>query len=226
MIGLEKVTDKILADAQTDARAILSAADEDCAAIQARIKTDTEAELARMRDASDKECQAIVLRAKSSAGMAKRNAIMEARAGILDQAYATAERELRAMSGETYLDLLGKMLRSAMRAQLAAEEESLRLYGEDISPAAYEVLLSDRDRHTYGASLLQNYIDGQGARLSRAALKKLVLAPEGAGAHIDGGLILRAGAVETNCTLSMLLLQNRRETEAKVSRILFGERAE
>ncbi len=223
MIGLEKVTDKILADAEADARVILDAAEGDCAAVRARVEAETEDEIARLREASDRECQAIVLRAKSSAGMAKRNAMLEARAALLDEAFATAERELRAMSGEAYLDLLGKMLRSAMRARLESEEDSLRLYGEDISPAAYEVLLSDRDRSLYGYRLLRNFTTGAGAKLSPAVLAKLTLAPEGEGEGIDGGLILRCGAVETNCTLSMLLAQNRRETEARVNQILFGD---
>ena len=42
-------------------------------------------------------------------------------------------------------------------------------------------------------------------------------------APIDGGIILRCGPVETNCSLAMLMAENRRETEAKVSRILFGD---
>jgi hypothetical protein len=42
-------------------------------------------------------------------------------------------------------------------------------------------------------------------------------------APIDGGLVLRCGPVETNCSLAMLMAENRRETEAKASRILFGD---
>ncbi len=223
MIGLEKVTDKILADAEADARAILAAADEDCTAVRARVEAETDAEITRLREVSDKECQAIILRAKSSAGMAKRNAMLEARAAILDEAFATAEREIRAMTGDAYLDLLGKMLRSAMRTQLASEEDSLRLYGEDIAPEAYEVLLSDRDRSIYGQRLLRNFLTSTNMKVSPAVLTKLTLAPEGDGEGIDGGLILRCGAVEINCTLSMLLAQNRRETEARVNQILFGD---
>ena len=109
------------------------------------------------------------------------------------------------------------------RDRLEAERDSMQLYGEDISPAAYEVLLSDRDRGTYGTRLLRSFKTGLGAKFPAEALDKLTLAPDGEGSHIDGGLILRCGAVETNCTLSMLLAQNRRETEARVNQILFGD---
>ncbi len=223
MIGLEKVIGKILADAEADARAVLAAADEDCAAITARYKAETKAERDGVREASDRECQAIILRAKSSAGMAKRDAILEARAAILDEAYATAEKEVREMNGDAYLGLLSKMLRTSLRDRLEAEADSLHLYGEDIAPSAYEILLSDRDRRAYGLRLLRVFRTGLGSKFPAEVLDKLTLAPEGEGEGIDGGLILRCGAVETNCTLSMLLAQNRRQTEARVNQILFGD---
>ncbi len=222
MIGLEKVTGKILADAEADARAVLDAAEEDCAAMTARYDAEIAAERERMREASDKECQAIILRAKSSAGMAKRDAVLEARAAIVEAAYATAEREIRSMSGDDYVDLLIRMLRTALGARLEVEADSLRLYGEDLSPTSYEVILSDRDRSAYGQRLLRGFSKGLGAKFPPEALAKLTLAPEGDGADIDGGLILRCGAVETNCTLSALFAQNRRDTEVRVNQILFG----
>ena len=81
--------------------------------------------------------------------------------------------------------------------------------------------MNPRDRDSYGEKLLTAYRAGYGARVSPAALAKLCLAPDTA--PIDGGIILRCGPVETNCSLSMLMAANRRETEARVSRILFGD---
>lgn len=221
MTGLEKVTGKIIADAEADARVILERAEAECEAIKAKYAAATEAEVEKLTDECDRECQALIIRARSSAAMAKRNAVLEARAKLIDDAYAAAEKQIRSMSGEQYLDLLQKMLRSALKSQLEGEEESMRLYGEDISPAVYEVVLNTRDRETYGEKLLEAYRAGYGARLSPVVLQRLRLAPDTA--PIDGGLVLRCGPVETNCSLSMLMAANRRETEARVSRILFGD---
>ena len=221
MTGLEKVTGKIIADAEADARVILEKAQAECEAIKAKYAAATEAEIEKLTDECDRECQALIIRARSSAAMAKRNAVLEARAKLIDDAYAAAEKQIRSMSGEQYLDLLQKMLRSALKSQLEGEEESMRLYGEDISPAVYEVVLNSRDRETYGEKLLEAYRAGYGARLSPVVLQRLRLAPDTA--PIDGGIILRCGPVETNCSLSMLMAANRRETEARVSRILFGD---
>ena len=221
MTGLEKVTGKIIADAEADAREILDKAQAECDAIKAKFAAETDAEIEKLTDECDRECQALIIRARSSAAMAKRNALLEARAKLIDDAYAAAEKQIKNMNGEQYLELLCKMLRSSLKGQLEEEAESLRLYGEDIAPAAYEVVLNSRDRETYGEKLLAVYREGYGARLSPAILAKLRLAPDTA--PIDGGIILRCGAVETNCSLAMLLAANRRETEAKVSRILFGD---
>jgi V/A-type H+-transporting ATPase subunit E len=221
MTGLEKVTGKIIADAEADAREILDKAEAECAAIREKYAAQTEAELETLREQNDRDCQALLIRARSSAAMAKRNAVLEARAGILNDAYAAAHKQVRSMNGEQYLDLLCKMLRSSLKRQLEGEEESMRLYGEDISPAAYEVILSSRDRENYGEKLMAAFERGLGSRFPATALRKLHLAKETA--PIDGGLILRAGDVETNCALSMLMAENRRETEGRVNRILFGD---
>ena len=221
MTGLEKVTGKIIADAEADAREILDRAEAECAAIREKARADLEAELEALRETNDRECQSLVIRARSSAAMAKRNAILEARAAILDEAYAAAEKQVRAMTNDQYLDLLCKMLRSAMKRQIEGEEDSLRLYGEDISPDAYEVVLNDRDRDYYGEKLLGAFRVGLGSKFPLSVLSKIRLATDTA--SIDGGLILRAGLVETNCSLSMLMAENRRETETRVSRILFGD---
>ena len=221
MTGLDKVTGKIIADAEADARVILDRAEAECAAVKEKYAAATEAELEKLREENDRECQSLIIRARSSAAMAKRNALLEARAALLDEAYAMAERQIKNMNPEQYLDLLQKMLRSALKNQLAGEEESMRLYGEDISPAVYEVILNSRDRDTYGETLLPAFKTGYGARLPETAHAKLRMAAETA--PIDGGLVLRCGPVETNCSLAMLMAENRRETEAKVSRILFGD---
>ena len=221
MTGLEKVIGKIIADAEADARVILDKAQAECEALKERYAAETEAEIEKLTDECDRECQALIIRARSSAAMAKRNAILEARAKLIDEAYASAEKIIRNMNGEQYLELLHKMLRSSMKKQLEGEAESLRLYGEDISPDAYEVVLNSRDRDTYGEKLLAAYRAGYGSRLAPAVLAKVRLASDIA--PIDGGIILRCGPVETNCSLAMLMAENRRETEARVSRILFGD---
>lgn len=221
MTGLEKVTAKIIADAKADADLVLAKADEECASIRAEYKDRAEAEQERLREQADRECEALITRARSSAAMAKRNALLEKRAALLDEAYAAAEHNIMTLPSDQYLDLLFKMLRGAVRRQVEGEQESLRLYGEDTAPDAYEILLSVHDRDTFGEDLLTKFKKSMYGKLPDAALAKVKLASDTA--KISGGLILRCGAVEENCSLAMLFAHVRRETEGKISRLLFDE---
>lgn len=221
MTGIEKVTGKILADARADAETILAKADEACAIAQAEYAARLKAEQDKLEEQANRECESIITRAKSSAAMAKRNVVLESRAALMNEAYATAEKELRELPVDEYVDLLLKMLRGALLRQLESERESMTLYGEDIAPEKYEVLLNRNDKDMFGARLMETLKRTQVGKISMDVLDRVVLSDRAA--KIDGGLVLRCGDVEANCSISMMMAQVRRATEVKVSRTLFGE---
>lgn len=221
MTGIEKVTAKILSDARADADAILAKADETCAVVQAEYAARTKAEQDKLEEHANRECEALITRAKSSANMAKRNVVLESRAALVSEAYATAEKEIRELPVEEYLDLLVKMLKGALLRQLESERESLELYGEDIKPEKYEVLLNRNDKEMFGTRLLETIKRTQVGKISMSVLDRVELSNQAA--KIDGGLVLRCGDMEISCALGMLMAQVRRATEVKVSRTLFGE---
>ncbi|MBE6585369.1 MAG: hypothetical protein E7645_02455 [Ruminococcaceae bacterium] len=220
MIGIEKVTAKILADANAEAEALLAKADETCAAVREAYEAQTKAEQEKLEEQANRECEALITRAKSSAAMAKRNVLLESRASLMNEAYATAEKEIRELPVDEYVDLLVKMLKGTLTRQLKSEQESMDLYGEDISPVRYEVLLNKYDRDTFGARLIETLKRTQVGKISMSVLDRVVLSNETA--KIDGGLVLRCGDVEVNCSLGMMFAEVRRTTEVKVSRALFG----
>ncbi|MBE6557656.1 MAG: hypothetical protein E7661_01400 [Ruminococcaceae bacterium] len=221
MTGIEKVTGKILADARADAEAILQKADDTCAAVKAEYDARTKAEQDKLEEQANRECEALITRAKSSAAMAKRNVVLESRAALIAEAYATAEKEIRELPVDEYVDLLVKMLKGALLRQLESERESLELYGEDIRPEKYEVLLNRNDREMFGARLMEAIKHTQVGKISMSVLDRVVLSSKDA--KIDGGLVLRCGDMEANCSVGMMMAQVRRATEAKVNRTLFGE---
>ncbi|MBQ9779905.1 MAG: V-type ATP synthase subunit E [Clostridia bacterium] len=220
MTGIEKVTGKIIADAREEADAILQRADETCAAVRAEYSARIQAERDKLEEQANRECESIITRAKSSAAMAKRNVVLESRAALISEAYATAEKELRELPVDEYLDLLVKMLRGALLRQLESERESLALYGENITPDKYEVLLNRNDRDMFGTRLMETIKRTQVGKISMSVLDRVVLSNQIA--KIDGGLVLRCGDVEANCALGMMMAQVRRATEVKVNQTLFG----
>ena len=223
MTGLEKVIARIIADAEADAARILAEADAECDAIRAQYDAATAAERARLREKADRECEALITRAKSSAAMAKRNAVLEARARLVDEAYAAAEKEIRTLTEEKYLDLLLTMLRGSLRRQLDGEREIREVYGEDVAPNQYEVILNRVDRERYGKRLLEMLERSTVGKLRSEDVSRVVLATDVA--PIEGGLILRCGSVESNCSLEVLFAEVRRATEIKESHVLFPKEA-
>ena len=215
MTGLEKVTGKIIADAEADARATLAAAQADCEAADAAAAAKTEADCDGLRESAGREGESLIRRAKSAAEMT--------RSGLVEEAYRQAEKEIRDLPADKYAALLTGMLKAALRRQLEDEQESMRLYGENIAPAAYEILLNARDRKTYGQQLLDAVNAGSFAKIGLTRQDAVKLPNETA--DITGGLILRCGEVEINCSLRMMFDEVRRRTEGRVSGILFGRDA-
>lgn len=223
MTGLEKVTGKIIADAEADARATLAAAQADCEAADAAAAAKTEADCDGLRESAGREGESLIRRAKSAAEMARRDVLLETRSGLVEEAYRQAEKEIRDLPVDKYAALLTGMLKAALRRQLEDEQESMRLYGENIAPAAYEILLNARDRKTYGQQLLDAVNAGSFAKIGLTRQGAVKLPNETA--DITGGLILRCGEVEINCSLRMMFDEVRRRTEGRVSGILFGRDA-
>lgn len=223
MTGLEKVTGKIIADAEADARALLAAAEADCAAARAASEQKTDEACEQLELRAGRECEELVRRAGSAAEMAKRNLISEVRSNLMEEVYRQAEREIRDLPTDRYAELLIKMLRGALRRQIEDEQEALRLYGETTTPEAYEILLNSRDSKTYGQRLLDEARDGGFAKVGLTDSDRLKLATETP--DISGGLILRCGNTEINCSLSVMFADVRRATEGRVAGLLFGKQA-
>ena len=209
MTGLSKITDKILAEARTDAAAKLAEADARAGEIS-RAALSRAAELrAKIDENAKREATEVVSRAKSSEAMIRRNTLLTEKSAMIDEVFAAAHRELSSLSDEKYLELLTLLSISVLTQLVEDEKTNFEVYGEEADPAPYEVLLNSRDMGRCGAGL-------------KTALPKYALLSNEA-VSIDGGVVVRHGNVEVNCSLRALIEQIRPSLEAKVSHILFPE---
>lgn len=222
MTGLDKITAKIISDAEARAARIISAADDECAKIRAVHTEATDNDIRRLDEIAERDCEAIIERARSSAESVKRDVLVKTKSEIIEEAYTAAFREIRNLPDAEYLDMLVGMLKSAIVRQLELERQNLELYGEEPLAECYEVLLNPRDRERFGKSLISTLNRKVVGKLKLSDIEKIKLSPDTA--NISGGLILRAGEIETNCSFEMLFEQVRRETEQKVSAVLFDKK--
>ena len=79
--------------------------------------------------------------------------------------------------------------------------------------------MNAEDRERFGVDVINAARRNVERKVGADRLSMLCLSDEVA--DIEGGLILRAGDVETNCSLPVLLAEVRRSIEGKVASILF-----
>ena len=146
---------------------------------------------------------------------------MTVRSALLDEVYARVTEEIRSFPTDRYVALLGKLLTEAVTEQIRMEKESRELYGEEgaHAPAQYEVLLNPHDRSLCGEALLNDFRRRAAGNIDPAIIEKVVLADDAP--DISGGLILRTGEIESNCTLDVMMKELRAATEAKTLKTLF-----
>lgn len=224
MNGLDKITDRILAEAQAEADRILAEAQAECERISAAYAARAERLRTELTDEAAREAREYILRAKSTAATNKRNLILRTQGELIDDVFASSLEQLYSMDAEKYAEILAGLLGAALMEQIEAEKYALRLSSEEetVVPDTYEVIMNQRDRDRLGSSVISATKKKLAAKAAPEKLQKLMLSAKTAA--IDGGLILRCGDVETNCSLSLIFSELRASLEAEVGRVLFEEK--
>ncbi len=220
MTGFSKITDKILAEARADAEASVSEAQAKAAEISAEYAVRAEALKKQIDEDAKRQAEEIVARAHADEAMIRRSAALEARGNMVDEAFDLARREILNLSAERYTEFLSMLLCRALREQLEDERQTRELYGDEEQPTEdFTVLLNELDRERVGKELM--------ARLTakhKAGEIELLPTLSEETAPIDGGLILRRGKIEINCSVKALFGELRPEWEGRVVARLFAEK--
>ena len=220
--GLNKITEKILSEARESVKRILATAQEECD----RIAADYDARISELQSANKRETEQktadVSARSGSAAAMQARNIIGQRKSELIEGVFHSAYDSIGKRSEKDYTGLAVGLLVAAVSELAETEKRNLALYGEEEESAteSYEVLLNGKDRESIGEAVIAGAKKKLKGILTDEQLKKLVLAAETA--NIDGGVILRYGDVESNCSLEMLFSELRRELETDVSRVLFA----
>lgn len=223
--GIERITEKILADARARADRILADAQAECDGIRA----ESERRAGQIRERLTEDAQAkgadLVARAKAAAAMKKRNVLQAQEATLIDGVFDGAREWVLALPREKYTELLVGLLSAALLEQAETEAKNLALYGEESEQVeVFEVLLNKKDRESCGKAVIEavkkRYAGSN--RLPEGRAERLVLSKDTLNA--DGGVVLRYGDVESNCTFETLFGQLHREKEAEVAHALLDVR--
>ena len=195
MKGIEKITQLIPTEAQSEIDSVLANARREAETVASRYQARAEAEAAELAAKNEKAAAEREERLVSAAQMEARKVRLAAKQEMVEKAYIRALEKLCSMPQEQYVDVLADLL---LQASTTGTEE---------------VVFSQEDREHAGKAAVE--------KANKASGKKLTVAQETL--PIQGGFILRSGNVEVNCTFDTLVRLQKAETAGAVAKKLFPE---
>ncbi|MCQ2452579.1 MAG: V-type ATP synthase subunit E [Oscillospiraceae bacterium] len=198
MNGIEKITARIQADADAAKAALLKKAEQEADALLDEYRQKARAEYETLRTEGELAAKSQKEQLISAARLEVNKQLLQTRQELMAQAFEKATEELRALPADRYLLLLTRLAVSASRT------------GKE------ELIFNEADRARYG----EQAVASANAALA-ATGKPAGLTLSDSTRPLDGGLVLKDGRIEVNCSLSSLIDTRRDELAVEVSRILF-----
>ena len=199
MKGTERIVSHILAEAQAEKEAALAQAGKAAGDIAADFAKKAEDEAAELLRAGKEAAEQRVLRQQRTNRLEARKDILGLKQELVSAAYDKARQAILALDEDKYV------------AFLAAQAGAAALTGSE------EIVLGKGDRERAGAKIV--------AAANAAAEKRGIAGAmklSDAVLPADGGLVLRRGSIEVNCTLDKLLEMSHSSLDAEVASVLFN----
>ena len=195
MKGTEKILAHIAADAKDEADAILAEAEQQCSEIKAAYDKQAAERYSERIRAGVKACQDEMDSRTRIDQMEARKAILAVKQEMVAKSFDEALKALVKLPEKDYVAFLAKL---AANASVSHDEQ---------------IILNAKDRAAVGDKVVK-------AANAKIPGGKLTLSDETR--EIVGGLILRRGNVEANCTAELLVELQRGELAAEVAGLLFA----
>lgn len=194
MDGMDKILERISADAQAEADRILAQARDQAREIRERYALQAQREAQAILERGRREAARLAERLDGAAQLERGRAELAAKQEMVEEAFRLALKELRELPREDYVSLLVGL---AARASSTGREE---------------LIFSQTDRATVGKAVVQ-----AANRMLRGG--KLTLSQECR--SMEGGFVLRGDGMEVNCGLAAMLRWERERLAVDVAGVLF-----
>lgn len=239
MNGLDNISNQILNEAREQANAILAEADRQAAAIEAKAREDAQRELEEGRRAIEARRADLAEKARLAAALEHRRLLANTRQEMIGQAFSTALDRLVHLPDEQYRRLLIALAAQALSdgegGELLFNEHDRAAHGEAVVSALNTRTLSGKISQFSGS--MQGMVDTvrRGSLPSLGEIRdslrsatdslsngKLVTLSEDC-VPIPGGVVIRRGKIELNCSLDVSVRMLSESMSFMVSNLLFPE---
>ena len=198
MNGIETIKARIQEDSRAECYALLQEAKEKAAEITARYEDDAKADYEKALSQARSDGEIRIQRMESVAQLEARKLRLAAKQEMLEKAFSCAEDALCSLNEEEYIELLKAL---ALKAVVTGSEE---------------LVFSAADRDVVG----QKVVDAVNKALEKQGkVAKLTMDEEAR--DFKGGLYVKNGSIETNCTFSALIRSQKEQMAREVAQILF-----
>ena len=196
MNGIEKITGRIEADAQEQAKAIAAEAEARCAEIRADYDKQAQDQYwARVRDGV-KACEDRVQRMGRLAEMEARKSVLALKQEMVDAAFAAALDKICTMPQADYVAYLAKLAATTGTETLVFNAKDQAACGQAVVDAANALLAQQ----------------GKPGRLTMSQATR----------DLRAGFVLQQGDIEVNCAVETIAELCRSDLAAQVAEVLFG----
>ncbi|MBQ7474837.1 MAG: hypothetical protein IJS78_02835 [Clostridia bacterium] len=168
-----------------------------------------------------REYESAVSRAESSGKLAAREIVLGAKSAVLEQVYADAEKFIRSLPDDEYVLVLSRLLAGAVIERQEAVAALVEKYGEEEYGAEakvpFDAAFSPEDAEKFGKEAItkaEQYIANRDLIVPRIRLAKSPV-------DITGGVVVKYGDSETNCSISAMIASVKDKTDARIARVLF-----
>ena len=194
MKGTEKIIAHIQADAKAQADAILAQSELQCAEIRRSYEAQAKERYGEKIRQGVKACQDNIDSVERINQMEAKKSILALKQEMVSKSFEKACDMLTALPEEQYVALLAKL---AAQASVSGDEE---------------IILNARDKAAVGAAVVEK---------ANALLPAGKLSLSAATGDFAGGLILKRGSIEANCTIELLVELCRGDMSAQLAKVLF-----
>lgn len=198
MKGTEKIIAHIRADGDAEAKKIIDAASKQAEEKRAESFKAALSEYEKLMQAGNAECEDILSGSRRIAEMEAKKSVLSVKQEMISAAFDAAREEIANMPRDKYTQFLARMAAEAATSGME------------------EIVLNARDKAEVGKSVCKAANELLSAKGTPG---KLTVSEDTA--DISGGVIVRFGGIETNCSIDALIRQRRSGLSTEVAAALF-----
>lgn len=198
MKGTEKIIAHIRVDGDAEAKKIIDAASKQAEEKRAESFKAALSEYEKLMQAGNAECEDILSGSRRIAEMEAKKSVLSVKQEMISAAFDAAREEIVNMPRDKYTQFLARMAAEAAASGME------------------EIVLNARDKAEVGKSVCKAANELLSAKGTPG---KLTVSEDTA--DISGGVIVRFGGIETNCSIDALIRQRRSGLSTEVAAAMF-----